>query len=284
MSRIAFLAAVSARRALVSLALLAVAASVASAQTPARPWTDAADFSAILTTGNSETKNFALSNKYVYKWSVSDFTFDAAALRTATTVRTLTNPDGTVTETDTSDTTAESYALGAKYRHEISGSLFWYASSAWLRNRFAGIDDRESAGAGVGYRFFKTDVQSLVGETGLDYTDESRVGGDSASFAGARAYLAYERLLSKTSKLTTDLEVLENIDDTKDLRAKSVTALTASLNARTALKLSYTLLFDNQPVAVIVPPDATAPPLTPDARFEFDDLDTIFSASIVVNF
>jgi putative salt-induced outer membrane protein YdiY len=269
--------------------LLLVASSIlgaraARAEEPARPWKDAADFSAIFTTGNSETKNFALSNKYAYKWTAAELTLDAAALRTENTTRTLSNPDGSVVETNTTATTAETYALAGKYRHDIHEGLFWYGGAGWLRNRFAGIDSRTSAGGGLGYRFFKTDVHSLIGEAGLDYTDESQVGGGSASFAGAREYAAYERSLSKTSKFTTDLELLENLDETKDVRAKSVTALVATLTARTALKFSYTLLYDNQPVEIAIAPDATAPPATPSASFKFDKLDTILAASVVVNF
>jgi putative salt-induced outer membrane protein YdiY len=251
---------------------------------PTRPWSDVADFSLILTTGNSETTNFAFSNKYAYKWTESELTIDAAALRTETTTRTLSNPNGVVLETNTKATTAESYALGGKYRHTIHERLFWYGAVGWMRNRFAGVQDRTSGGGGVGYRFIKTDVHSLVGEAGADFTDETQVGGASDSFAGARAYLAYERNLSKTSKFNTDLELLENLDDTDDLRAKWVTSLTASLTAKTALKVSYTTLYDKQPVELLVAPDATAPPGTPSALFEFDDLDTILAASVVVNF
>src|SRR5262245_34153012 len=251
---------------------------------PTRPWTDVADFSAIVTSGNSETTSFALTNKYVYKWTGSDSSVDLAALRTESTTRTVSNPDGTVVETQTTEKTAENFLFGAKYRRGLDRKLYWYAGAGWLRNEFAGVEDRYSAGAGIGYAFVKSDKQSFVGEVGADYTDETQVGGTDAQFAGLRAYIAYERFISKTSKFTTDLEVLENLDDTEDYRAKSVTSLTASISTKTALKVSYTILYDHQPVEQVIPPDPTAPPGTPPGIFVFDDVDTIFAASVVVNF
>jgi putative salt-induced outer membrane protein YdiY len=268
--------------------LLAPAAALAQdpppPEPPPRPWTDVADFSAIVTSGNSESTSFAFTNKYVYKWATADFTLDAAALRTESTTRTLTNPGGTVVETETTEKTAENYLVGAKYRGGLDRKLYWYAGAGWLRNEFAGVEDRYVAGAGIGYFFLKDEKQSFLGELGLDYTDETQVGGVDDQFAGVRAYLAYERSITAASKFTTDLAISENLDDTDDLRAKSVTALTASISARTALKVSYTILYDHQPVEQIIPPDATAPPGTPGAIFVFDDVDTIFAASVVVNF
>jgi len=266
---------------------IAGASAQSPAETPAaptRPWTDVADFSAIVMSGNSETKSFALTNKYVYKWTGADFTVDLAALRSESTTRTVSNPDGTVVETDTTQKTAENYLFGAKYRRGLDRKLYWYAGATWLRNEFAGIEDRYSAGAGVGYAFVKSEKQTFVGELGADYTDETQVGGTDDQFPELRAYIAYERILSKTSKFNTDLAVFENLDDSDDYRAKSVTSLTASISTKVALKVSYTILYDHQPVEQIIPPDPTAPIGTPSGVFVFDDVDTIFGASVVVNF
>ena len=62
------------------------------------------------------------------------------------------------------------------------------------------------------------------------------------------------------------------------------TALTASLTSKLALRVSYALKYDRQPALLLVPPSAGAPPGTPDALFEFDTIDTILSASLVVKF
>jgi putative salt-induced outer membrane protein YdiY len=264
-------------------ATLLLAAGPARADEPERPWTDTAEFSLVSTTGNTETESFAFANKFVYTWPQASFTLDASALRVNTTFPgDPVNRNGKVTFPDReSKTTAAAYNLDGKYRRTIREGFHWYAGAAWDRNRPLGIDDRTTISAGVGYLLFKDDRHSLLGEVGADYTDESRVGGDDDSFAGARAYLGYERTLSETSKLTSELELLENLDDTSDLRGSWVTSVTASLTSKMALKMSYTVLYDAQPVEILVPGDD---PGERDAWYEYDKTDTILTASLVINF
>jgi len=256
---------------------------VALAEEPPRPWSDAADFGLVMTTGNSKALNVTLSNKFVYKWSNAEFTLDAAALRTESTTRTLANDTAanTVTETEVDTTTAEMYALAGKYTHDIREKFFWYAGGGWVSNKPSGIDNRYMAGGGLGYRFFKTEIQTLSVEFGLDYTKEEQTSGVDQSFAGARAFLGYLYNISKTSSFTEDFTLLENLDDTNDLRARSVSAVTASISQKLALKVTLVLAYDNQPVVLDVQPVL---PATQVAQFEYDKLDTILTATLVVNF
>jgi len=250
----------------------------------ARPWTDTAELSFVMTTGNSETSNLGFSNKFVYNWAVSNLTVDAAALRTSTTTRTLTNPDGEVDVDEQSSTTAEAYYLDAIYRRDISEGLYWYAGIGWFRNTLAGIDARYKGLGGIGYRVFKTDLHRFRVEVGADYTQEEQVGDAEESYAGVRAYLDYLRNFGKTAKFESSLELLENLSETSDVRAVLINSVTATLTERMALKASYVVLYDNEPVEVVVSPDPDAPLGTGNTVFEFDQLDTILSASLVINF
>ena len=175
------------------------------------------------------------------------------------------------------------YAVGGKYTHKIREDFFWYVNGGWVSNKPAGLDNRYGAGGGLGYRFFKTEVQTLALEFGVDYTSEQPISGDSSSFAGARLFLGYLYNISKTSSFTEDLTLLENLDDTDDFRGRSVSALTASLTQKLALKVSLTALgTTNQPVVVDVPAHRRWPRRA--AQFEFEKLDTILTAALVVNF
>lgn len=268
-----------------ALTVLGAASGAAFAAEGEKPWTDTADLSLILTTGNSQTKNVAASNKFVYKWNNADLTIGAGALRAESTQRSVSNLGGVLQTSETTSTTAESYFLDGKYRRTITERLFWYAGGGWNRNRPTGIDQRLSAGGGLGYRFIKTDEDTLNGELGVDYTSEDYTFGKSASFAAARGFLGYEHLFSKTSKFNSDFEVLENLDDTEDLRARWMNAVTASLSARLALKVSYAILYDRQPVvqSLFDPADPTGTVIAPVA-FAFDKTDTILAATLVINF
>jgi putative salt-induced outer membrane protein YdiY len=271
-----------------SAALLATAAL--AADEPKRPWTDAAELGLVMTSGNAEGTNFAFANKFKYTWSNAELAVDAAALRSESTTRTLSNPAGTVVVDETSAVTAASYSLGGKYRRNISERFYWYAGAGWEQNFFAGIDDRYIAGGGLGYTFVKTDRHLLKGELGVDYTREDPLGDpppvelETKSFAGLHGFLGYEFKFGEKSKLTEDLSFFENLDTTSDWRANSVTALSASLNTNLALKLSYTVKYSNEPPVTEVPPDATAPIGTLPALFTFDTTDTILTAALVINF
>lgn len=246
-----------------------------------RPWSNSADLSLVVTGGNSETMNLSLSDRFTYAWSRSELTVNASALRTETTERTLRNVGGEVVVEEDRNKTAEAYALEGRYRHTIRKGFTWFTGAGWQRNRFSGIDARWALDAGLGYRFIRTGFHELRAELGVNHTSEDRAGGDQASYAGVRGYLGYERALSGTSKLTSDVEILENLDEVEDWRAKSVTAVTASLTGAFALKASYTLLYDQRPVTVAVT-DPTGS--SPDATFAFDKTDQVLAASLVINF
>ncbi|HEX6852912.1 MAG TPA: DUF481 domain-containing protein [Candidatus Polarisedimenticolaceae bacterium] len=261
-----------------SLAHVAVLAEDA----PAKPWTNATELGVIVTSGNSESTNFAFSNKYGYKWTNAEFLSNAGALRTESTPNAF-NLDGVLVEPP-KETTAESYFLDGKYRRTVTGDLFWYALAGWNRNRFQGIDSRLFGGGGIGYRFFETDRTKFSGEIGVDYTQESPVDGEDRDFAGARGFLAYEQKIGESSKFVQELEILENLDDTDDLRARSLTSIQASLNARLALKFAVRVLYDKQPATETLNDvddlDGVAPPIVR----ELDELDTILTATLVINF
>lgn len=264
-----------------------------AADEPARSWSNVTELGLVMTTGNSEATNFAFGNKYAYKWTNAEFTVDAQALRSETTTRFITATDGVVSETNVDATNTEFYALAAKYRRDISKSFFWFARAGWLRNQPSGIDTRLAAGGGLGYTFFKSDTDMLAGEFGVEYTDEQytsptfipgrTLATDSTNFATARGFLGYERKIGAASKFNGELEAWENLKETSDWRARAMAAITASLTDRLALKAAYTVFYDAEPVVVVVP-DSSPVPLDEPGRFAFDDVDTVFTATLVITY
>lgn len=275
---------------IVAIAGLALGTGALAADEPQkRPWSDTAELGLVMTSGNSEGTNFAFSNKFKYAWSNAELTCDAAALRTESTSRFIDNPApyGTPVVTDTTETTAAVYGIAAKYRRNVTERFFWYTGAAWFQNFFAGIDDRYIAGGGVGYTFVKNDRHLFKGEIGAEFTREDPLGNppptqlETQDFIGVRGYLGYEFKFSENSKLTEDLNVIENLDTTSAWRANSVTALTAGFTNNLALKVSYAIAYSNEPPVKVI---AANPGPGPDAIYEFEKTDTILTAALVVNF
>lgn len=262
--------------------LLIGAAPAVAEEEDERPWKDVAEFSFVDTGGNAESSSLSFSNKFEYNWAKSAFTFDLGALRAETTsFSRTTSDDVTVDDTSLTEVSAEAYYANLKYSRDITDRFYWYGGLGWDRNTFSGINSRYVYSAGVGYLFFDDEGHSLKGEFGADYTDEEQTTGLNDTFAGARGFLGYARPLSETANFTSDLELLQNLDESDDLRIRWINALTAAISSKLALKVSHSTFYDKEPAFVLATP---IPPATTGVLFQLDETDTILSASLVVNF
>ena len=274
-------------RALFATYFLAAATAGFAQEPPPKPWTSVTELGFVMTSGNSESQSLNFGEKYTYKWPKAELLFEAIAIRAESTTRTVTNTGGILTESETSETTAELYSLGGKLRRDVTPRFFWYTGGGWLRNELSGIENRFTAGAGVGYKFVDGPKHKLAGELGLSYVKEDYVflqpdGSDSADFVAGRAFLGYQFLMTESSKLTSDLEFVDNLDETDDWRIRWVSAVTANMTKRLALKAGLTLLYDNQPV--LEPIDDLGTPVFDPVFFEYDELDTILTVNLVLTF
>lgn len=250
------------------------------AEEATKPWSNAAEFSAVVTSGNSQSSTFSLANKFIYVWKRSDLMVNIGGLRSDSTDQPI-NAGGTLVEPD-SKTTAEAYTVNGRYRYDITERLLWYFNGGWYRNTFQGFDNRYVGGTGVGYRFLNGPTHSLVGELGAQYVREERVDGTTDSYTAARAFLGYDWKINDAAKFTQELEGIENLKDTADWRLRSTTSIVASLTKKLAIKASYNVLYDHQPVTVDLAD--TLVPTNPALPYTYKTTDTIFTTSLVVNF
>lgn len=270
------------RTAVAACALLAVVAPLwAQEEEAEKPWSNQTELALVQTSGNAESLTFSLKNQFVRHWAGSRLTLSAHALRAESTDRVLTNAGGEVMVTEVDTVTAEQYDLTVKYDREIDERLGWFAFGGWRRNQITGIDDRYNLDGGVSYAVLDSERHTLIGEAGLGFTDEYPVVGASESFATARGLGRYERRLGATSSLETELEAIQNLDDSEDLRVNFLLGVTAKINSRLALKASYTASFDDDPASQILPGDDPGEPV---AVFDLDSTDTILSVSLVIDF
>lgn len=258
-------------------------------------WSDAAEFSYVATAGNAETTTLGFKNTLGRKWDRSAFELKTGGVRAETTTRTRTavGPDRTnftVFEVRDTALNAESYFLNGRYDRKLSERLFWFAGGGWNRDRFAGIQNRYEAAGGVGNTWADSDRLKFRTDYALSYTKEDDVvatPGRKDAFAGFRFSWKYERKFGNSTSYGNDLVVDENLDDTSDLRGNMINSVAVSMSRRLALKVSLQWLYDHQPAFQEIdlfdalPPAGVKIDTVPD---ELDSLDTIFTASLVVNF
>src|SRR5262245_8219979 len=111
-------------RALIATCLLTIATAVSAQEEPKMPWTSVTELGFVMTSGNSESQSLNFGEKYTYKWPKAEFGLEASAIRAESTTRTVTNTGGVLTETETSETTAELYSIGGKFRREVTPKFF----------------------------------------------------------------------------------------------------------------------------------------------------------------
>ncbi len=251
-----------------------------AAQEARRRWTNVADLGLVTTGGNTRVTTLSLADKFSYRWSDSELALEGKALHSVSRTRALSNPDGSVRVAETTETTAEEYALSGRFRRQLATAVFAYTSGGWERNRLAGIRNRFRGAIGLGYAVLGGEREQLALELGSDLTREEQVAGADATFGGVQARLDYGRRVSETAQLDAQLEILESLGDPEDVRVNLVTGLTASVTRIFALKLGFTLNYDHRPPQVIVEGDA---PGVPPSTFTFRTTDTKLSASLVIN-
>lgn len=250
----------TARTALVAVALGAFSAPATAQDEKELGWFNNAELTFVTTGGNSSQSTFGLKGSFDRIWASSALRMQVGGIRTESTVTTRTATGSasafTVSETSTSDVTAENYFARGRYERNVSGATFLYGGAGWDRNTFAGIDNRYGFVAGVGRSFAESETFKFRTDAGVTYTIQDDVVDDPSrddSFAGLRVGYGLFRKLSSTTDFTSDLIVDENLDDTDDLRADFTNSIAVAMSSSLALKASLQLLYDKQPALQEIP-------------------------------
>ncbi len=279
----------------VSVAALAAAypfVAAAEEKAPKRPWKNKTELSYVVTAGNSESSTFGFKNDFERKWDKNTLGVKLGGVRVETTrfSRTATVVGSTIVfdENPSKETTAESYFLAGRFERAVAKTFFWYGAAGWDRNRFAGIANRYIGEAGAGNTWFDRDEAKWKTFYAATWTDQEDVATDPATgaplsdtFVGVRVGSDYFRQLTESTEYQNVTILDYNFDESDDWRGDMTNSLAVAMNTRLAIKVSLRWLYDNRPSFVAVPLTGGT---TPTALFELDKLDTVFTASLVINF
>lgn len=273
--------------------LFATQAVLAQAAPPPAPpddsWKDTAEFAFVATSGNSESSTLGLSNKLWREWGRSKFETNAKAVRAESRTESRfavgTPTDFDVEEPDT-ELSAENYFLDARYDHKITDRFFWFGGAGWMRDEFAGVANRYSAGAGVGNIWIDADRQKWSTDYAVTYTDEEATVEDSPSddsFAGLRISSVYMHKFGEGGVYDNVTIFNENLKETSDIRIDMTNAVAVTMTSRLALKVSLQFLYDADPAFEEIALFDTTGTQIGTVLNELDELDTILKTSLVVS-
>ncbi len=225
--------------------VLAVATRVA-AQAPAPPpfREGTIDFALLATTGNSSALTLGLGGDVTVRpaeWLVRN---RAAFLRAEN--------DDTLT--------AQSFAYLFRAEKGISPRLSAYGQYNYLRDRFAGIEHKNTVTGGFGYQLVDHGFHDLKVLTGLGYTNEQHVeleSGDDENLSSGVLHTGWEYKLkfSETAEFSDDLEYEQAFSSADQRRLDHIAAVTARLTTMLSLKVSHRVRYVNLPPGDVAPTD-----------------------------
>jgi putative salt-induced outer membrane protein YdiY len=270
-----------------------VATSAVAAETGDKgllgPWKATAEVSYVVTGGNTSTSAFSLGTSFTRKWTNDSLLFKTFILNSdsTTTTRTAqgTETDFDIIEEKVKRLVAQNYLLAGQYDRRISKKLLAQAGLSWDRNRFAGVDDRVTFNAGLGYAWVEGKRTQLKTDASLTYTMRQYVGQDMESFAGFRSSLVATQKILENSSLATQFIFDDNLNQMTDWRFDWTTSVTASISKSLALKTSLRMIYTHVPALQGLPlydPEGLPTGLT--VHVPLKNLDTFLTTSIVINF
>jgi putative salt-induced outer membrane protein YdiY len=169
--------------------------------------------------------------------------------------------------TSTQKGRAQSLSVDLREAHSKGpGRVETYAHLAFLRDEFAGINQRYAADAGLGFPLIRTKQQAFKFDFGLGYTRELRFSGSVPAFPTAVVSSVYTWAISPTSSLSNETRGTSNLRHGSDWRLANSLSVSVGLSRLLALKLSDKLSYLNSPVTGYV------------------RTDTVLSAALVLQF
>jgi putative salt-induced outer membrane protein YdiY len=188
---------------------------------------------------------------------------------------------------------AENWFVKGRYDRYFLDKNTVYVSFQSSGDRPAGFIYRLEPQVGYARLFWKSSHQLLRGEIGYDYTYEHRViqpmGADrNIDYHSGRLFGYYENKFTQWASFSEGLELLEAFNHLDGFRLNSITSLSSTIYKNIALKLNFTLHFNNDPALRPAPTAldmTTGLPLElPPDDLHFQKVDTQLDLVVAVTF
>jgi putative salt-induced outer membrane protein YdiY len=218
------------------LALLALAAP-AGAQPPAPaeppPRLEAsAQIALLATTGNAKSDSLGAAGELISRPDQWIFTTKAAFAQTS----------------DHDELKARSVTALGRADRLLSPRLSTFSQYDFLRDLFAGVEDRQTIQAGLSYLLVNQASHRLRLDGGIGYQHEGRVDAPNSNNMVFQGGPAYRWTISKTSELVEELKLTLPFTDTDQWKVDQSVSLTAAINSIFSVKFTNIVRFVNAPV------------------------------------
>lgn len=220
------------------------ATTAAPAPTEAQPrsWEGTMEVSSIVTNGNTRNQTSGVAADVLFK------KFDPWEMKLKAKYLTTISQDVR---------TAESFESTARGTRKLDDWFDVFAEGAYLKNTFAGVEERTTGTIGSGYFLMKSDLQELKTELAAGYTHEERVDRSKLGFGSGQVAAIYKWKISPTADFSHETRYTPNFKVSEDWRLTSETSLSAAINSMFSSKLSYKYEHVNLPPVGKIKGDTT---------------------------
>jgi putative salt-induced outer membrane protein YdiY len=273
-----------------SLALVVAVLAAQPLHAQGLDWENATELSFVATGGNASSTTLGLKASLTGTGAPNTVKLEVGGIRASSNITTRraagTTASFTVTETTSSEVTAESYFARSRYDRAFAGA-FAFGGAGWERNTFAGVDNRYSLVTGVGRTWIEGETGRFKTDVGGTYTiqrDVQPTPGADEEFFGSRATVEAMRRLTTTADYSSVLIADQNLEETEDFRADWINSIAVTISQGLALKTSLQLLYDAQPANVPVPLFDTGGTQTGTVSTQGDGVDSVVTVTLVIKF
>lgn len=201
-------------------------------------WASTADLAVNVATGNSETQTIAVRTNTLYANGPYEHQLAIAYDRAENE-----NPD-----TEESEVTQDQLDVGYDFRWFFRDA--WYASAnlGYFSDRIKDIDQRITAGAGLGHRFWDNSLGALSAEVGVSQVFES-LDGESESNPALRWALQYNRWIQpERYELFHNHELLKILDSARGEVINASTGLRMHFNESLNASIRADVIHETKPL------------------------------------
>lgn len=153
--------------------------------------------------------------------------------------------------------TQESFEVAGRGGRKLSDLFDIFVEHTYLKNRFAGLENRNISSAGAGYFVLKSDKHTLKTELLLGYTNEERTDLTHPQFMSGGGSILYKWKIAPTSDFSHETKYQPNFQTADDWRLVSETAVSAAISSMLSSKISWKYEHVNLPPAGKVKGDTT---------------------------
>lgn len=159
-------------------------------------------------------------------------------------------------------TTLQNIQGKARYDRFLGSGFAVFVSLSGRSDKFQGLLLRENLDPGLAYYFVDQKTLQLWAEAGYDYQHDLRrqdtinaallkdgtVLAKTDTRHSSRLFLGFSSALSDTASLSSGLEYLQGLSDSKFWRMNWDSALSASISSRFSLAATFTVRYDHAPL------------------------------------